>query len=58
MVFIKKVGERVLVMNEMMEVVKEYPDSDFSVVGETLVIESKGTKALELPKSQCGILFL
>ena len=57
MLLIKKVGEHIIVMNETLDVVKDYPDATLSVVGETFIIESNGEKAVELPKSQCAILY-
>ena len=56
MLLIKQVGEHIILLNENMKVVSDIPDATFEINGETLVIVSKGEKAVELPKSQCGIL--
>jgi len=58
MMLIKKVGEHILVMNETLEVVKDFPDATFTIQDETVIIKSKGKTAVELPKSQTGVLYL
>lgn len=58
MLILKQVAEHILVMNETLEVIKDFPDATLSVSEETFVIESKGHKAVELPKSQTGVLYL
>lgn len=58
MVFLKNVGERVVLFDERLNFVRDYPEGEIIVGDDTIVIMSKGTKALELPKSQTGILFL
>lgn len=57
MLLIKKVGEHIILLNEEMKVVSDIPDATFEINGETLVIVSKGEKAVELPKQQVGLLY-
>lgn len=57
MLFVKKVGEHILLMTETLDVVKDYPDATLSVVGDTLVITSGGCTAVELPKQQVGLIY-
>lgn len=58
MLLIKKVGEHIVIINEEMKVVSDIPDATFTIQGETVVIKSKGKTAVELPKSQTGVLYL
>lgn len=54
---IKQVAEHIIVMDETLTVVRDIPNANFKVVGDTLVITQNGEKAMELPKENVGIMY-
>lgn len=57
MLFVKKVGERVVLFDERLDFVKDYPSSKIVVGEERITIENDKGVVLELPKQQVGIMY-
>lgn len=56
--FIKQVAEHVIVLNDEMKLVIEYPDSVFKETGNRITITKKdGTKLCDMPKESTSILY-
>ena len=54
---IKKVAEHVILMDETLVVVRDIPNANFKVVGDTLVITQNDEKVMELPRGSTAILY-
>lgn len=54
---IKQVAEHIVLMNDELIVIKDFPSAKFKVVGDTLVITQKNEKVMELPKASTGIMY-
>jgi len=57
MIFIKKVGERVILLDESWNLISEFQDSSFVVQNDRVLIQNKERILADLPLQSVGLLY-